>query len=225
MKLTSIVVVTVLCVAGALGQRRASGTGQITIRVPGPTVGFAPSGRRPLIGFSGNRMGEGFRHRRFSRNSSFYGGWPYSYWPADYEGSYEPEPVTQAPQPAPTPQAKSEPLEPALYELRDSHWVRLNFGEASASTSAQPSQTFVPPVAKELPPAILVYRDGHTEELSSYSIIGVTIYTKADYWTSGAWSRRIQIADLDLPATLKQNHERGLAFQLPSGPDEVILRP
>jgi len=60
---------------------------------------------------------------------------------------------------------------------------------------------------------------------NSGEIIGLTIYTKAGYWTSGAWTRKIQIADLDLPATLKQNHDRGVAFQLPSGPDEVILRP
>ncbi len=72
---------------------------------------------------------------------------------------------------------------------------------------------------------MLVYRDGHTEELRSYSIIGTTMYTKADYWSTGAWTRKIQIADLDLPTTIEKNHERGLAFQLPSGPDEVILRP
>jgi len=35
----------------------------------------------------------------------------------------------------------------------------------------------------------------------------------------------IQIADLDLPATLKQNQDRGVRFELPSGPDEVMIRP
>jgi hypothetical protein len=78
---------------------------------------------------------------------------------------------------------------------------------------------------KELPPAILVYRDGHTEEINSYSIIGPVIYTKADYWTSGSWTRKIQIADLDLPATFKQNQDRGVKFDLPSNPDEVMIRP
>ncbi|HEV2173684.1 MAG TPA: hypothetical protein VGR71_08960, partial [Nitrospira sp.] len=79
--------------------------------------------------------------------------------------------------------------------------------------------------AQELPPASLVYRDGHTEEVSSYSIIGTTLYTKSDYWTSGAWSRKIQIADLDVPATIQQNRDRGVKFDLPASPDEVILRP
>jgi hypothetical protein len=223
-KLTPIAVAFVLCAAGALGQNHARSAGQTVIRIaPRQSVGH-PFDRRSLIGLSGTRRGEDARRRRFASDSFFSGGWPY--FPPEYD-AYGPEPVMQAPQPAQAPQAaKPEPaLEPALYELRENHWVRLNFGEASASSSAQPSQAFVPPVAKELPPAILIYRDGHTEELSSYSIIGVTIYTKADYWTSGAWTRKIQIAELDLPATLKQNHERGLAFQLPSGPDEVILRP
>ena len=80
-------------------------------------------------------------------------------------------------------------------------------------------------VVKETPPAILIYRDGRTEDVSSYSIIGGTIYTKANYWTEGAWTRKIQIADLDIPATLQQNRQRGVKFDLPSGPDEVVIRP
>ena len=52
-----------------------------------------------------------------------------------------------------------------------------------------------------------------------------TIYFKADYWSSGSWTRKIQIADLDLPATLRLNQERGLKFVMPSGPNEVVTRP
>ena len=74
-------------------------------------------------------------------------------------------------------------------------------------------------------PAVLIYRDGHSEEISSYSIIGRVIYAKADYWSNGAWSRNIQIGDLDIPATLRENEQRGVKFELPSGPDEVMIRP
>jgi len=138
--------------------------------------------------------------------------------------------VTPAPQVAPITATKQE-LVPsgALLELQGNRWVKVssfamgNVPSETPQTKSTPGAATAP--TKELPPAILVYHDGHTEELSSYSIIGVTLYTKADYWTSGAWTRKIQIADLNLPATLKQNHDRGLAFQLPSGPDEVILRP
>ena len=135
-----------------------------------------------------------------------------------------------APQPTPITVIKQEPIPSgALLELQGDRWVKVSSFATGNVSSETPQTKSIAAVttapAKELPPAILVYHDGHTEELSSYSIIGVTLYTKSDYWTSGAWTRKIQIADLDLPATLKQNHDRGLAFQLPSGPDEVILRP
>ena len=55
--------------------------------------------------------------------------------------------------------------------------------------------------------------------------MGTTLYAKADYLTTGAWTRKVLLADLDLPATIKQNQERGLKFDLPSGPNEVVLRP
>ena len=78
---------------------------------------------------------------------------------------------------------------------------------------------------QELPPTVLVYRDGHKEEVSDYTITSGTIYSKADYWSSGSWTKKIQIADLDVPATLKLNQERGLKFVLPASPNEVIMRP
>ncbi len=83
----------------------------------------------------------------------------------------------------------------------------------------------VPEAVRELPPAVLVFRDGRTEEMSSYTIMNGTIYSKADYWTTGAWTRKIQIADLDVPATLKLNHDNGLKFVLPASPNEIVTRP
>lgn len=80
-------------------------------------------------------------------------------------------------------------------------------------------------LARELPPAVLVFHDGRTEEVSNYTIMSGTIYSKADYWTTGSWTKKIQIADLDVPATLKLNHERGLNFVLPASPNEVVTRP
>ncbi len=167
-------------------------------------------------------------HRRAFAWSPFFYGAPYFY--SDYYEPYEPEyPATEAePPPAPAVQVKNEPLpDPVLLELRSGQWVRVtNFGETSEralSTGAQVSPSTTKP--QEMAPAILVYRDGHTEEVSSYSIIGRMIYTKADYWTVGAWTRTIQIADLDIPATMKQNQQRGVRFELPSGPDEVMIRP
>jgi hypothetical protein len=99
-----------------------------------------------------------------------------------------------------------------------------NFAMPSSQTGSA-LQDDAQQLPKEMPPTVLVYRDGHSEEVTSYSIIGASIYTKSDYWSNGAWTRTIQIADLDIPATLKQNQQRGVKFDLPSGPNEVMIRP
>jgi len=111
--------------------------------------------------------------------------------------------------------------------------VRPSAPRSPLSGSSRPAQKIaaqLPPesarkLPRELPLAVLVFRDGRTEEVSSYTIMSGTIFSKADYWTSGSWTRKIQIADLDVPATLKLNHGRGLNFVLPAGPNEVVMRP
>jgi hypothetical protein len=170
------------------------------------------------------------RRHRYGRDGFFYGVPFYS----DYSEYYAPEPrAAELPsQPVVAPQVKNDPLpDPVLLELRGNQWVRvagfgsalpqISRGHAASESGAQQMET----VPKETPPAVLIYRDGHVEDVSSYLIIGPIIYTKANYWTEGAWTRKIQIADLDVPATLKQNQARGVKFDLPSGPDEVVIRP
>jgi len=78
---------------------------------------------------------------------------------------------------------------------------------------------------REHPPAVLIFQDGRREEVSEYTIMSGMIYSKADYWTTGSWTRKIQIADLDVPATLRLNQERGVKFVLPASPNEVVVRP
>jgi hypothetical protein len=219
-----------LCATSALAQNSVGIAGaQHSSQRAGRLV--APQGRRSsLIGLSGTPLQAGMR-RRYGRDRFSYGGWPYS--APDYAGAYPPELIepSPAPQAAPVPPTKLEPVPSgALLELQGSHWVKVeSFGSVSAlpegSSHAIPGPIVSASAAKEIPASVLVYRDGRTEELRSYSIIGTTMYTKADYWSTGAWTRKIQIADLDLPATIEKNRERGLGFQLPSGPDEVILRP
>ncbi len=62
------------------------------------------------------------------------------------------------------------------------------------------------------------------EELGKYMIQGVVLLTTADYWSTGSWTRKIPLAELDIPASLKLNRERGSKFNLPSGPNEVVVR-
>jgi hypothetical protein len=55
-------------------------------------------------------------------------------------------------------------------------------------------------------------------------IQGDILYTNTDRWTTGSWTQKIPLADLDIPASLKLNKDRGTKFNLPSGPNEVMIR-
>ena len=63
--------------------------------------------------------------------------------------------------------------------------------------------------AKPNEPSVLVFRDGHQQEISNYAIMGQNVYV----FDKG--SRKVALADLDLPATVKANDERGLEFNIP----------
>jgi len=81
-----------------------------------------------------------------------------------------------------------------------------------------------PPPPFKLPPAVLVFRDGHQEQVAKYVVQGNILSTNVDYWATGSWTRRISIADLDVPATVKVNAERGGSFRLPTRANEVVVR-
>jgi hypothetical protein len=165
--------------------------------------------------------------RRARAGSAFWAG----YYP-DYDSADSPDtndrvaPARISMQAAATtpPPAPTKIPEPLVMELRGDHWVRL------ASTSSEPNGPYFDPAAARTPPAplpaaILIFRDGHQEEVSRYTIVGRFISIKSDYWTTGSWTRKIAISDLDLPATLKLNQARGANFALPSRPGEVMMRP
>jgi len=131
-------------------------------------------------------------------------------------------------------------IQPILIEQQGNEWVQVsgykeatvsthpeavNLAEAAHALAVAPEEKTATVAASKVPPAILVFRDGHQEEVKSYTIIGGTIIAKADYWVSGAWTRKIDIANLDVTATLKLNEQQGSRFRLPTGPQEVVIRP
>jgi hypothetical protein len=198
--------------------------------------------------FSSARASRGFVHPR--RAGQFFPGWgfpPYLY--SDYDSEPElsevppPQIIEQNPQLA-SPAPVRNPPESLMLELQGDHWVRItNYGQSQAEeqsgepeserasnlptavSRAAPRRTRTAEPPSELPPAVLVFRDGHKEEIKKYAIVGPTIYTSGDYWSSGSWTRKVQIVELDVPETLKLNQERGAKFSLPSGPNEVVIRP
>lgn len=139
---------------------------------------------------------------------------------------YSQEPTAAAP---PTAAEAGEPSPPRRYRPEASEARRpgqpLRHRQRPSPVPPSNVEAAPAPPPAPLPPAILVLRDGRQFEVKSYAIIGNTLYAHQDYWTTGRWTRRIQISSLDIPATLKVNQERGSNFRLPSGPREVIVRP
>jgi hypothetical protein len=94
----------------------------------------------------------------------------------------------------------------------------VNKSAVRSSSATQASQF-------ELPPAVLVYRDGHREEVSDYVIANGNLYARGNYWHDGFWTKTVQLSALDLAATLRANSDSGVKFVLPSSPNEVMTRP
>jgi len=209
----------------------------------GGRAGPAPStGRgRPLRPGRGNGfLGVGLRSR------GLYQGWgylPYGFYP-DYDYGYEPgydygyqpaPPLAPSPEAVAQPPAQlSTPAEPLMIERRGDQWVRVathpessthpaTVSSASTPLSAQPERA--EPTGPALPPAVLVFRDGHREEVRAYTIIDSVIYASSDYWNTGYWIRPVSIAQLDVAATVQLNRERGGKFSLPSSANEITMRP
>ncbi|HLV96099.1 MAG TPA: hypothetical protein VKS44_12975 [Candidatus Acidoferrales bacterium] len=181
--------------------------------------------------------GRGRRGERRGSNGLFF--YP-DYFSDDYEpyaeGTPEQPPVQQVVIQQPVQQAQQppvKPIEPLVLEERDGQWMRVPIGsELKQANGAAGSHVQAPALGDErssqppveLPPVVLVFRDGHREEVGNYTIEGDALYTHADYWATGSWSRKILIADLDVPASLKLNAERGAKFSLPRGPNQVVIR-
>ncbi len=63
------------------------------------------------------------------------------------------------------------------------------------------------------PDTVLVFKDGHKLEVKNYVIQGDMLYD-----LTPGHSRKIALAELDVPATQKQNDDQGITFQLPARP-------
>jgi hypothetical protein len=122
----------------------------------------------------------------------------------------------------------SSPTQPLMIELQGDRYVRVSgddrAGVETIDRSSFRSTRAERPTAAALTPAVLVFRDGHREEISGYTIADGLIYASGDYSGDGSWNRRIQLSALNLPETIEANRARDVPFRLPGAPNEVIVR-
>jgi hypothetical protein len=93
---------------------------------------------------------------------------------------------------------------------RSSHTDQGQQDEPSAASTTASTQTDDAASDSPKAPTILVFKDGHQLEVDNYAILSQTLFD-----LTPGHSRKIALADLDLPATQKQNDDKGVDFQLP----------
>jgi len=187
------------------------------------------------------RLAPRFNRGGFPRSSFFpigYGDPFYAdYLSAGYPvASQPPMIILQAPPVPSGPEPVSAPVQPLMIELQGDRYVRVSGPEMSGAERIDPmpdsstrpqgsSIVATRPVLPELPPAVLVFRDGHREEAAEYTIADGVLYTHSDFYATGSWTKKIELSSLNLAETIQSNQSRGVRFQLPSYPNEVIVRP
>jgi hypothetical protein len=187
--------------------------------------GFHNGGFRNGAGFAGHdgRLGRGLV---WFGDPFFYS--DYSSQPPAYQPPASPVVIVQPPAAAAPAERKPEPL---MIEWQGDRYVRFS-GQRESATKASSALDYsgTPSTAPqaspvELPPVVLVYRDGHREQVSDYVIANGNLYARGDYWRDGFWTKTVQLSALDLPSTLRVNSDSAVKFVLPSGPNEVVTRP
>jgi hypothetical protein len=132
--------------------------------------------------------------------------------------------------------------EPVMIELQGDRYVRLSGPATNGAVTLDLQASTESPQARPVrqgsdvqdkvqqkvarqESVALIFRDGHREEVSDYVIANGVLYAHSNYYTSGAWTKNIDVATLDVPATVSYNQSQGVRFQLPNAGNEVIVGP
>src|ERR1051325_5301980 len=119
--------------------------------------------------------------------------------------------VLQTPAPAP-PIVKEDPrpIAPLMIEFQGGQYVRSDRNEkpVQLAIAHNTKPTKAEPVRTEIP-AVLIFRDGHREQIREYTIVDGAIYAHGDYWADGFWNKKIMLSALDVRETLAANQASG----------------
>jgi len=176
-------------------------------------------------------------------------GYPVSSAPPPYlmqalQGLVNPAANSMASLMPPANNREGSPNDPLMIEFQNGRYVRVNgptindnpepitFPDSAPaklhSKTGQPAPQDAQPqtiAAAPLAAVTLIFRDGRSEEVRDYTIAQGTLYARGDYYTDGYWNKKIDLANLDVAATLNANESRNVSFVLPSSPNQVITRP
>src|ERR1700731_42328 len=213
-----------------------------------PVKPMSPHGHLATRSFVSSRDGHASGFRRSNPLTSFVSPFFDDFYNPD-DGSSQPEPsappafLMQGPRvPSdyeslrggpPRDTGEADASQPLMIELQGDHYVRVSSaaidGEAlplrPAPDSALARSVWAKSSARDLPSAVLVFRDGHSEEVHDYTIADGFLYAQGDYYTDGYWNKKIDLSTLDVAETIKTNALRNVKFVLPSSANEVITRP
>jgi hypothetical protein len=142
-------------------------------------------------------------------NLPFYGGLPY-YWGGGYY-----QPMIVEPAQDTTEQATEDDYRcgPTIFDRRGPRCSDNDRLEEVVVKDVEPAHPRAdappPPEPAVQPKTVLIFRDGHKEEVQNYAIVGENLI---DF---GETRRKVALTALDVPATVKANDERGIDFTLP----------
>ena len=110
-------------------------------------------------------------------------------------------------------QAEPNPPAPTIFEHRP---VRERAPASSMSPvtpqpAVDPADELSPADARQQIPVVLVYLDGHQQQITNYAIVGQTLYDLGTFV-----AHKVPLADLNLKATVKANDDRGVEFSVPA---------
>jgi hypothetical protein len=136
----------------------------------------------------------------------------------DYRGAYPiyvpyAYPVADGGEPEVDEQAGPDSPAPTIFEHRPFRAAPSPSG-ASSQLAPQPAgapDELSPSDARQQIPVVLIYLDGHEQQVTNYAIVGQTLYDLGTFV-----AHKIPLAELNLQATVKANDDRGVEFNVPA---------
>lgn len=181
----------------------------------------SPSFRRS--GFGGDHVGRRGFHHCFGCRRGFgypwypgygygYAGYydPYWWWDSSSSYNYDEDQAREL--------ARASEMNTASLEEQRLREQEDRDRERDQDLYARRSQPREEERAAAVPATALVFRDQHVEEVRNYAIAGGTLWVLNDHQTG----KKIPLTQLDLPATVKMNDDRGVDFQVP-GPTLQLM--